>query len=91
MHDANPALPVPVGATRVYSLSFVLGFVIAAGVSLALHWLWPVEYPRVTELEREQELQGVDPMGGRMGTVGVAEVRGEKKMAEAAVEDVGGS
>lgn len=58
---------------------------------MALHWLWPVEYPRVTELEREQELQGVDPMGGRMGTVGVAEVRGEKKMAEAAVEDVGGS
>ncbi|KAK5173556.1 uncharacterized protein LTR77_002237 [Saxophila tyrrhenica] len=90
VNDANPALYVPTGAQHVYSLSFVLGFVLASVIAFLLHWAFPVEYPSITELEREQEIQGIDPMGERMGAVDVAEGRTEKKMAEASVAGVGG-
>lgn len=61
VHDANPKLSVPVGLGRVYSISFILGFVIAVLLALLLHWLFPVHYPEVSELEHEQELRGIEP------------------------------
>ncbi|KXT06952.1 hypothetical protein AC578_7314 [Pseudocercospora eumusae] len=60
VNDANHALPVPIGLTRVYSLSFVLGFLIAVVLALLLHWIFPENFPERTELERQQDLYGTD-------------------------------
>ncbi|KAF7185431.1 Transporter aclS [Pseudocercospora fuligena] len=60
VNDANPALPVPIGLTHVYSLSFVLGFLIAVVLALLLHWIFPENFPERTELEQEQDLYGTD-------------------------------
>ena len=51
---------MPIGLTHVYSLSFVLGFLIAVVLALLLHWIFPENFPERTELEREQDLYGTD-------------------------------
>ncbi|CAL5873259.1 uncharacterized protein PFLUO_LOCUS7528 [Penicillium psychrofluorescens] len=51
VNSVNPALKVDKGGSHVFSLSFVLGFWLAAVISYALHWIFPVHYPDVTVLE----------------------------------------
>lgn len=51
----------------------------AVVVSLALHKIFPVEYPDVTELEREQALHGRDPYAMRMTGTEVTEMLTDDK------------
>ncbi|EXJ83127.1 hypothetical protein A1O1_06746 [Capronia coronata CBS 617.96] len=53
VHSVNPSLKVGVGASHIFSLSFVLGFLIAAVISFALHWIFPYRYPEVSAMEGE--------------------------------------
>ncbi|KIX95502.1 uncharacterized protein Z520_08622 [Fonsecaea multimorphosa CBS 102226] len=81
VHAVNPGITVATGATRVFSLSFVLGFVIAAVLSYTLHWLFPYQYPDTTLLEsmidgQEEENTGSETSGKNVETVLVSEAKG---------------
>ena len=60
----------------------------ASVISLLLHWLFPYDYPEVTELEREQEILGVEPEGESSGLSVATASPFEKKRFQAAVRDV---
>ncbi|KAH7024575.1 permease for cytosine/purines, uracil, thiamine, allantoin-domain-containing protein [Microdochium trichocladiopsis] len=49
--SVNPSLKVSEGWSHVFSLSFVLGFFLAAVLSYGLHLLFPVRYDGTTVLE----------------------------------------
>jgi hypothetical protein len=52
---------------------------------LELHWVFPYECPELSDLEREQELSGVDPFGERMVGDGRVFDASDKKGAAAEV------
>jgi NCS1 family nucleobase:cation symporter-1 len=56
VNNANSKLKVGVGATDLYSLSYILGFFLAAFISWALHTIFPYDYQETTELERQAML-----------------------------------
>ncbi|KAI1079090.1 hypothetical protein F5B20DRAFT_178678 [Whalleya microplaca] len=60
LNEANPAVYVLVGATRVYSLNFLLGFVLASVLAYILHVIFPVHYPAISTLEEQQRSERID-------------------------------
>ncbi|KAK7892352.1 hypothetical protein LTR67_007448 [Exophiala xenobiotica] len=55
VHSVNPSLKVGKGATRIFSLSFVFGFVVAALIAYVLHMVFPYQYPETSMIEGEEE------------------------------------
>jgi hypothetical protein len=53
VYNANSKLKVGAGATDLFSLSYILGFFLAALISWALHMIFPYDYQETTELERQ--------------------------------------
>jgi len=60
--SVNSNLRVGLGASHLFSLSYVLGFVLAALFSWILHVVFPYDYQDVTELETQATMiEGVTP------------------------------
>ncbi|KAK6005848.1 hypothetical protein QM012_007490 [Aureobasidium pullulans] len=74
VYSVSPGLKGPKAATRLFSLSFVLGFCLSGVLALLFHWVWPVTYPELTVIEAEvvepsddlQEKMYEDKKGGQM-------------------------
>ncbi|KIX01408.1 uncharacterized protein Z518_09134 [Rhinocladiella mackenziei CBS 650.93] len=55
VHSVNPSLHVGIGASRIFSLSFVLGFVLSAIIAWLLHQIFPFQYPEISAIVAEMD------------------------------------
>ncbi|KAK7424519.1 hypothetical protein QQX98_000484 [Neonectria punicea] len=51
--SVDTSVSVSKGATNFYNLTFIFGFCISAFVAYALHWIFPVDFTGITQLEME--------------------------------------